>query len=107
MKFGPIDVPEVTTEGVFPLKPDWGWSRVIEPQVSVHTFESGNRKVEQRFYLGDGARRYALRFDSPAAVTDRRPEGILGGSRGCVWAVLLRRADTQRRRNSPSRMPIR
>jgi len=64
MKLGPIDVPEVTTEGVFPLRPDWGWSRVIEPQVAVHTFESGNRKVEQRFYLGDGARRYALRFDS-------------------------------------------
>jgi hypothetical protein len=64
MKLGPIDVPEVTTEGVFPLRPDWGWSHVIEPQVAVHTFESGNRKVEQRFYLGDGARRYVLRFDS-------------------------------------------
>lgn len=64
MNLGPVTLPDVTTEGVFPLRPDWGWSRVFEPQVAVHTFLAGNRKIEQRFYLGDGARRYVLRFSS-------------------------------------------
>ncbi|MCX6620215.1 MAG: DUF2163 domain-containing protein, partial [Acidobacteria bacterium] len=64
MNLGPVTVPDITTTGVFPLRPDWGWSRVVEPQIAVHTFVAGNRKIEQRFYLGDGARRYALRFGS-------------------------------------------
>lgn len=64
MNLGPITVPEITTAGVFPLRPEWGWSQIVEPQVAIHTFLAGNRKLEQRFYLGDGARRYALRFST-------------------------------------------
>jgi hypothetical protein len=57
---GPLVVPAVTTSGTFPLKLDYGWSQVHPPQIVVHTFDSGDRKIEQRFWLGDGATRYTV-----------------------------------------------
>lgn len=57
---GNVTVPEVTPSGIFPLTPDWPVARSIEPVVVVHGFQSANAKIEQRFLLGDGARRWQL-----------------------------------------------
>jgi hypothetical protein len=58
---GNIAVPEIVPTGVFPLGPDFphGHSRVRE--VAIHQFGSGNAKIEQRFLLGTGARRFTIR----------------------------------------------
>jgi hypothetical protein len=58
---GNIQVPEIGVAGVFPMTPDCGYGRAQEPQVVVHQFGSGNAKIEQRFYLGAGARRFTVR----------------------------------------------
>jgi len=58
---GNILVPEITPSGAFPLVPDYPHGRAHAPQVVVHQFASGNSKVEQRFLLGTGARRFTVR----------------------------------------------
>lgn len=69
MKFGPVDIPDNATSSTpFPFTPtrdgavDWGWIETVEPAIVVHTFESGNRKIEQRYYMGDGARKHQIRM---------------------------------------------
>jgi hypothetical protein len=56
-----IPVPEITPSGVFPIIPDYGWGMTLEPQVAIHRFGSANAKIEQRFLLGNGARRFIVR----------------------------------------------
>ena len=58
---GNIAVPEVTPSGTFPLVPDFGHGRTNHPDVVIHQFGSGNAKIEQRFLLGTGARRFTVR----------------------------------------------
>jgi Putative phage tail protein len=58
---GFIDVPVVQPEGVFPLISDYGYGFAIEPQIATHQFYSANAKISQRFYLGDGRKRYLFR----------------------------------------------
>jgi hypothetical protein len=58
---GNIEVPEITPSGVFPLVPDCPHGLAHRPEVVVHQFGSGNAKVEQRFVLGTGARRFTVR----------------------------------------------
>jgi hypothetical protein len=62
-QIGPIPVPDIQTSATpFPLIPDWGWQEIREPRIVVHQFEADDGRTEQRFYLGDGARRFVLRF---------------------------------------------
>ncbi len=58
---GNIPVPEITPSGVFPLVPDWPLEVRRDHEVVVHQFGSGNAKIEQRFLLGTGARRFTIR----------------------------------------------
>jgi hypothetical protein len=58
---GNILVPEIAPSGVFPLVPDYPHGRAQAPQVAVHQFGSGNTKIEQRFLLGTGAKRFTVR----------------------------------------------
>ena len=58
---GNIAVPEIVPSGVFPLVPDYGYGLAIRPEVVIHQFGSGNCKVEQRYLLGNGARRFLIR----------------------------------------------
>ncbi|HOQ47917.1 MAG TPA: hypothetical protein PK157_21590 [Bryobacteraceae bacterium] len=58
---GNIEVPEITPSGVFPLVPDYPHGRAHQPEVVVHQFGSGNAKIEQRFLLGTGAKRFTVR----------------------------------------------
>ncbi len=58
---GNIPVPEIAPSGVFPLVPDYPHGRAHQPEVVIHQFGSGNCKVEQRFLLGNGARRFTVR----------------------------------------------
>jgi hypothetical protein len=55
---GNIAVPEIAAAGVFPLVPEWGFGLSVQPQVAIHQFKSANVKIEQRFYLGNGATRH-------------------------------------------------
>ena len=57
-QIGRITVPETAPSGTFPLKPDYGYGYAEDPQVAVHQFLSGNAKIEQRFVLGAGVRKY-------------------------------------------------
>jgi hypothetical protein len=58
---GRIAVPEVVAGGVLPLVPDYPHGRAQAPEVVVHPFGSANCKVEQRYLLGIGARRFTIR----------------------------------------------
>lgn len=61
-QIGNITVPEPPVNGVFPLTIEWGYVRNIPPIVHTHTFGSANRKIEQRYRVGDGFRRIKLTF---------------------------------------------
>jgi len=54
---GNVLVPTVSTVGTYPLTADYPYSVEISPAIAAHRF--GN-KTEQRFYLGDGLKRYRL-----------------------------------------------
>jgi hypothetical protein len=58
---GNVPVPEITPSGVFPLTPDYPLEVRRDHEVVVHQFGSGNAKIEQRFLLGTGARRFTIR----------------------------------------------
>jgi len=58
---GNIAIPEITPSGVFPLTPDYPIEVRRDHEVVVHQFGSGNAKVEQRFLIGTGARRFTIR----------------------------------------------
>ncbi|MGQ9677642.1 MAG: hypothetical protein ACUVX1_18430, partial [Chloroflexota bacterium] len=58
---GNIPVPEITPSGVFPLAPDYPYGRVQPREIAIHQFASGNVKIEQRFLLGNGTKRFTVR----------------------------------------------
>ena len=58
---GNIIVPEIVPNSVFPLAPDYPFGRAHRPDVIVHQFGSANAKIEQRFFLGNGAKRFTVR----------------------------------------------
>ena len=58
---GNIAVPEIAPSGVLPLAPDYPHGRAQVREVVVHQFGSGNAKIEQRFLLGTGAKRFTIR----------------------------------------------
>jgi hypothetical protein len=58
---GNITVPEIVPSGTFPIVPDYPHGRAWRPEVVVHQFGSGNAKIEQRFLLGTGAKRFTVR----------------------------------------------
>src|SRR3989304_1389371 len=58
---GNIAVPEIVPSGVFPITPDYPHGRAHRPEVIVHQFGSANAKIEQRFLLGNGAKRFTVR----------------------------------------------
>ena len=58
---GNIPVPKSAPSGVFPLVPDYPHGRAQAPEVAIHQFGSGNAKIEQRFLLGAGAKRFTVR----------------------------------------------
>ncbi len=60
-KIGNIDVPEIVASGTFPIIPEYPYGRASHPDVAIHQFGSGNAKIEQRFLLGTGARRFTVR----------------------------------------------
>ena len=58
---GNITVPEIAASGTFPIVPEYPYGRANHPDVAIHQFGSGNAKIEQRFLLGAGARRFTVR----------------------------------------------
>jgi hypothetical protein len=58
---GRVPVPEITVSGVFPIVSDFPHGRAHAPQVVVQRFGSANAKIEQRFLLGTGAKRFTVR----------------------------------------------
>jgi hypothetical protein len=58
---GNITVPEIAASGTFPIIPEYPYGRASHPDVAIHQFGSGNAKIEQRFLLGTGARRFTVR----------------------------------------------
>jgi hypothetical protein len=57
---GNIAVPEIAPGGSFPLIGDYGSSFQIPARIVEHVFGSANAKITQRFYLGDGAKRWRV-----------------------------------------------
>ena len=58
---GNITVPEIAASGTFPIVPEYPYGRASHPDVAIHQFGSGNAKIEQRFLLGTGSRRFTVR----------------------------------------------
>lgn len=61
---GPIEIPAPVATGTFPLVLDFGSGRVIQPQVIVHAFGAAEQQREQRFYVGDGMKRFQVSLQS-------------------------------------------
>ena len=57
---GNIVVPEITASGTFPIVPEFPHGRAWQPPVAIHQFGSANAKIEQRFLLGTGAKRFTV-----------------------------------------------
>jgi len=57
---GRITVPSVTASAVFPLRTEFPHGCARKRSVIAHQFGSANAKMEQRFYVGDGATRYTF-----------------------------------------------
>ncbi len=58
---GSIQIPDKPVPAtVFPIRPDYGYGYAEGPEVVAHPFESGNAKIEQRFKLGNGLRRFKI-----------------------------------------------
>ena len=58
---GNVAIPEITPTGVFPIIPDYGFGMAEAPEVAIHQFGSANAKIEQRFLIGSGARKFSIR----------------------------------------------
>lgn len=59
---GGVAIPAISApSGTFPIVSDYGYGRTHSPQVEIHQFGSGNGKIEQRFLLGTGAKRFTVR----------------------------------------------
>lgn len=58
---GHIAVPEIAVSGTFPILPEYPYGSAYRPEVAIHQFGSGDAKIEQRFLLGTGARRFTVR----------------------------------------------
>jgi hypothetical protein len=58
---GNIAVPDIAVSGTFPIVSDYPFGRSNHPDVTIHQFGSGNAKIEQRFLLGAGAKRFTVR----------------------------------------------
>src|ERR1035437_5396320 len=67
---GNIIVPEISASGTFPLIPDQGYGYSQPVEVYVHQFGSANAKIEQRFLVGSGTRRFSFRR-GVLSTTDR------------------------------------
>lgn len=68
---GNITVPEIAVSGRFPVVSEFGHGRAHTPRVAVHRMgpNSANGKVEQRYYLGSGAKEFTVRR---SALTQRQ-----------------------------------
>ena len=60
---GPIPVPDPPAIGPFPLRSGWGGGMDADIPIVTHSFDQDELRKEQRFVLGDGARRFRVRFD--------------------------------------------
>ena len=60
-QIGNITVPEIAVSGTFPIVADYPFGRSSHSDVAIHQFGSGNAKIEQRFLLGAGAKRFTVR----------------------------------------------
>jgi hypothetical protein len=60
---GSVLIPEYDPSGTFPLISDFPHGQILQPEIAVHRMgaESANGKVEQRFYIGPGARRFLFK----------------------------------------------
>jgi hypothetical protein len=58
---GPIAIPDAPVIGDFPIRPDYGSGIEITDRVVVHLTDTPGLRTEQRFYIGDGARRFRVR----------------------------------------------
>lgn len=58
---GHVPVPEIAASGLFPLTPDYPIEVRRDHEVVIYQFGSGNAKIEQRFLLGTGTRRFSIR----------------------------------------------
>ena len=59
-QLGPIPISNPPTIGDFPLKGDFGSGLDHAPVIAVHQFDQPGLKVEQRFILAGGARRFRI-----------------------------------------------
>jgi len=60
---GPITIPDPVTIADFPLQADYGSGMDLDVPIVVHSFDQPGLKTEQRFVVGDGARRFRFHRD--------------------------------------------
>ena len=60
---GPIPIPDPVTIADFPLTADYGGGMDFDPPTVIQSFDQPGLKTEQRFLVGDGARRFRFHRD--------------------------------------------
>lgn len=59
---GPVAIPDLVITGTFPITVQFGSVDETTTQVAVHRFGAGEAQREQRFYLGNGERRFRVQL---------------------------------------------
>src|ERR1035437_3029191 len=61
---GTVTIPESDLSTTFPLASEFPFVTTIQPTVVAHSFNAGDRKIQQRFLIGENTRRFQLNFSN-------------------------------------------
>ena len=106
-QIGNITVPDIVASGTFPIVPDYPYGRSSHPDVAIHQFGTGNAKIEQRFLLGEGAKRFTVRRALLRDADRVRAPGLLGVEVRSVRRVHLQRPQRRWQRHDRLHLPVR
>ena len=65
---GPVLIPDITATGTFPIAVGYSSLREIAPEVVTHRFGAAETLREQRFFIGNGSRRFTVSLDRLSAT---------------------------------------
>jgi hypothetical protein len=97
---GPIEIPEITTNGEFPFVTEFPHGRAQGPEIIVHQFgpEHANGKIEQRYVKGNGAKEFHVTL--PVLTSAKRDSRlVLDFESGRVRPIHVSRPERRRQHN--------
>src|SRR5581483_4863507 len=86
---GSITIPDYAPAALFPLsRVEYGFAASQQPTIAVHEFATISRKIQQRFVMGNGARKFTIGYSRLTSVERQQLESFwdsLGGAWKPFW----------------------